>query len=123
MEVITNVPRAGLDQRFLTDRITSLRRSSKGSRLLSLVFDGAQGGVRKWIGPLAVGLYDLIASKVPAERRQRRGRQQAVFNMRAIRLTVELLNTYPDLRVRAGLAFKPADLISRLQKRGRKAQP
>src|SRR5260370_28585631 len=41
--------------------------------------------------PLAVKAYDVLASRVPAERRQARGlRRQPVFNMRAVRLAVML---------------------------------
>ena len=77
--------------------------------------------LRRWIGPLAVKVYDLLASRVPPQRRQARGQRKPVFNMRAVKLTVELLNKYPGFQGRSALGFKPRDLVSRLQKVGRRA--
>lgn len=103
------------DPTFLRERIPVLDTLAGSSRRAPV------RKLRRWIGERAVKLYDLLATRVPPQRRQARGARAPAFNMRAIKLTVKTLNTHPDFHGDLALELIPADLKSRLQKRGRKA--
>jgi len=73
----------------------------------------------EWVGDQMVRLYDLIASHVPAQRRQKLeyGQPNVVFNQTALELTAETMTRLWGFFSRE---LTPQDVKNRLVKRGRR---